>query len=364
MEKAYDVYLDPDFDPIRFANTLVTSTTASTDKEVDLDVPQRKVGYDSAEVDQIVLDVAKEHHKELLACATFSSKIKTQISPIKSELDHVMVSYNRLLRDVVRPYNRAQDLYVELKRLHATTNLLNNLVWYLHLARQLNALCAQSASDPESLYRASMALEEIHSQIRAHPILCSLQIVRAHSASLSNTREQLLGRAHHYLNNLSLTGPDSTLRYALLTLGHDSEKSTLPNATQAYCQSQASSAIAQFSKALPRGMQAVLATTQDTRNRARCIALLQKTLESYNLSSHLEGSHQNVMSEFWRNVASGLNSSIKEQLVRAPQMIRSLDYQKFKSALDNAVVEGGGGVLADGLEVRVLTGALSALQKR
>lgn len=360
----YDVYLDAEFDPIKFANSLVVSTTASTDKNVDLEVPQRKVGYDAAEVDQAVLDVAKLHHKELLACAQQSSSVKSHLSGVKSGLNHVSLSYNRLVRDVVRPYQQAHQLYTSLKRLHATSNLLNNLVWYLHLARQLDALQSQSIKggpgDAEALYRAQLALDEIHSQIRAHPVLCSVQIVRAHSASLKHVREQIVARAIHYINTFSLVGPDATLRYALLCLAHDSDKRVLANATQAYCQTQTNITVSQLAKALPRGTAAVASAAQDARNRARCLNLLQQTIQKHELKSHLDSS-QSVVSEYWRNVASGLNSAVRDLTTRSPGAVRTLDHAKLRSVLEAAVYEGGG-TSQGGLEARVLVGALNALK--
>jgi hypothetical protein len=216
----YDVFLDPSFSPISFANSLVQATNNAGDVEVDLEAPSKRLSYDVEEVEKITNSITEKNYQELINQVSNVSIAQEALVALKSNLDQVNSSYSKLHDDVLNPYEQSQQIYSALRRLHLTSGLLRSLTWYLYLARQLSGQVENSktTSQIDSTYRAAQTLLEIRHQLETNPGLKSLQIIRAHEQSLNDVEQTLKLQAQNTIKFYSLLQDKQKLTFAFQTL--------------------------------------------------------------------------------------------------------------------------------------------------
>ena len=66
----FEAYLEPDFDAINFANSLVISTNGHDNNQLDLRTPLKKLKYDLVELDKRMKWISSTNYESLtLNCA-------------------------------------------------------------------------------------------------------------------------------------------------------------------------------------------------------------------------------------------------------------------------------------------------------
>lgn len=364
----YDIYLDSGFDPIKFANSLVLATNNPSDADVDLSSASKRLGYDLEEVDKLIKTISTENHEQLLAKADDVIVAQSALDIIKENLDSVNTSYAKLYRDIISPYEKSQKMHAALRRVHLTSSLLRILTWYLHLARQLDSLMKSSSVD--ALYQSVQTIKQLQQLVQKNPALNSLHIVRSHSQSLSDQTSRARSQCLHVIRDFSLAQDMQQLSYACLAL-YLLDPKDLTRCISAYLKSQTSASSTQLIRSLSGSLLEFEGAANDSRSRARALNALvsvlksakvdEKDLLSYVISSM---DTQSLVSSYWRDIASAIDSKLRELMLRNPTTTRQLqsNASKMKDIVRTSVFNGGG-VLVNGLEVKVMMNCFSIITR-
>lgn len=379
----YEVFLEPDFSPERFANSLVLATNNASDLAIDLEAPAKRLGYDIEEIDNLINKTAEDNYFQLLEQGTKVQEARQTLKQFKPSIDHVNFSYSKLEKDILQPYRKSRSLHSALKRLHMTSALLRSLTWYLYLARQLWATTQQTTGN--SNYQAAVHLQQVYKQLKASPNLMSLHIIRSHEKSLADISDRLKSQARHSIRTFSYSTDKQTFSYACLTLytlDSDSFVSEIKN----YLIAQVAATSTQISKVLVSSITGFEGAANDARNRARAVNSMNAILSTTNVSNqedddeliperhptqsllsfiHTKTEFRNLVSSYWRDVASNVDTKIRDLAIRNPTAARSLSpsVPRLKEIIQTNVIKGGG-VEPNGLEVKVMANALAALSAR
>ncbi|PSK50352.1 Conserved oligomeric Golgi complex subunit 5 [Elsinoe australis] len=154
----YDTFLDPDFSPTSFANTLVLSTNDPTDTPLDLSTPLSRVLFDVQEVDIHIDNLTTKSAVPLLDYTQRRSDASTRIlDEVSSQLDSLNEGYKRLEKDVIERYEKAEQVRLAADRLCETLKLGRVVSRCLTLGRQFETqmedlgITAASAASSSSL---------------------------------------------------------------------------------------------------------------------------------------------------------------------------------------------------------------------
>lgn len=377
----FDLFLDPEFSAVGFANTLVQATNNTSDIEVDLDTPAKRLDYDLEEVDKIINTTSGENYEQLLDQASNVKLAEESLEPMKKNLEQVNFSYSKLQNDVLKPYDKAEQIYTALKKLHLTSSLLRSLTWYLYLARQLSNIGTNASSS--ELYNAALNLRQVRNQVEINPGLQSLHIIRSHEKTLKEVEQSIRNQAQSKIKFFNLLYDTTSLAPACLAL-YLLDPDALALAVSNFLRNQVSSSVTQFSKALGAPIPSFERAANDSKDRAKVLSSLMNTLDrkppspeeepeleqqlddQFTLLTYIKSSLdiRNPISSYWRDVASGLDGRVREFVMRSPGQAKSMtqNITQLKQAIQNAVIEGEG-VDVSGPEVKVMINSLSPLSR-
>ncbi|KAJ8112607.1 hypothetical protein ONZ43_g5356 [Nemania bipapillata] len=134
----YDTFLDPNFKPSVFANTLVLATNNPTDTPLDLSTPLSKVLFDAQEIDSHI------HHLTTRSAVPLLTHTKEQtdaskkiISEIDNQVKSLNESYKQLEKEVIQKHAEADEVRLVASRLWETLRLGRSVGRCLQLGRQL-----------------------------------------------------------------------------------------------------------------------------------------------------------------------------------------------------------------------------------
>ncbi|KAG5363378.1 hypothetical protein CJU89_2550 [Yarrowia sp. B02] len=369
---AIDQFLENDFDPVAYANQLVLQTSSSRDEDIDLDIPIKKISYDVQHLDDQVRELCRDNHKELLSRVADVSTKEDTLKALEAPMKDVNSSYKKLQTDVLVPYYQADNLYSALKRVHHTTDLLRSLTWYLYLAVQLNSTSDMAGS-------ASL-IRDLHTHAKVHPGLASLQIFRDHQKLLKEAEKKLTLRcvaSVKGVSSVSTSAERNAISSAIVGLAILDERQ-LASAVQSALSNYISQSISLLARSVnsDESLEHAMHTiSQHSRAVSTLGTLLSRAVvpaegddEAVTAVSELpriaDLLDSNLNSKFWRDVASALNLRIKERMTRATPGLKSLqqNHAKLETVVAEAVSRGGGGLTVDGLEAKVMKGALAPLK--
>lgn len=379
----YELFLDPSFSAVGFANSLVQATNNVSDVEVDLDTPAKRLEYDVEEVDKIINETAGENYEQLLEQATNVNLAEESLEPMKKNLEQVNFSYSKLENDVLKPYDKAQEIFTALKRLHLTSSLLRSLTWYLYLARQLSAVGSNAPSN--ELYNAALNLRQVRHQVEINPGLRSLHIIRLHEKALRDVEQSVKNQAQSKVKFFNLLYDTSSITPACLAL-YLLEPDALATAVSNFIRNQVNASSGQFAKSFGAPIPAFERAANDARDRAKVLGNLLATLDreppSTEEESELENEEpseqltmlayvkssldlRNVLSTYWRDLASSLDGRIREFVMRSPSQARTMNQNMdhLKEVIKTNVTGSDPGILSNGPEVKVMINAITAITR-
>ncbi|KAF3928386.1 hypothetical protein ABW21_db0208727 [Orbilia brochopaga] len=171
----FDIFLDPDFSPYSFANTLIHATNNPSDTTLDLSTPLSRVLFDLQEIDTHIHTLTTASAETLLTHAkTSRDNSKLLVESIREQLSHLSASYARLSREVLDRYEVAKPLNTVVENLARTTRLLRGCTRCLLLGRQLEIQLSEAIpsddmrgprrprkEDPKALIRAAYTVVEL-----------------------------------------------------------------------------------------------------------------------------------------------------------------------------------------------------------
>ncbi|SMN22229.1 similar to Saccharomyces cerevisiae YNL051W COG5 Component of the conserved oligomeric Golgi complex (Cog1p through Cog8p) [Maudiozyma saulgeensis] len=185
----FEEFLTDQFNEVRFANDLLRSTNNGVDSTtLDLETPVKKINYDLKEINSRV-DTLINKNPTIMVNQIYKEKSidDTIQSGLKSSLQYLDISYQRLQDDVLIPYTKAQKLQTILNKIHQTSNILRDSLIYIHLATRI-----QEIMDEEqklSIERASQ-VTQLYSQLQ----LAIQQDVNLKSLQVIKTLEIQIGK--------------------------------------------------------------------------------------------------------------------------------------------------------------------------
>ena len=139
----YELFLDPEFSAVQFANSLVTSTNDASDTQLDLSTPLSRVLFDIQEVDTHIHNLTSKNAIDLLRYTQVQSDASTHIvQEVEAQVASLTEGYKRLEENVVQRYEVAEEVRVTVERLWQTVKLGRAVGRCLLLGRQLEAQMA------------------------------------------------------------------------------------------------------------------------------------------------------------------------------------------------------------------------------
>lgn len=161
----YETFLDPDFSPAAFANTLVTSTNNANDTPLDLATPLSRVLFDLQEIDTHIHNLTTKSALPLLAHTQDQANAAQRIlKEVEDQVASLTDGYQRLEREVLRKWESAEEARVASENSWAALRLARAVGRCITLGRQLEGQLAEvtgrgtGKEDHRAMVRASNTL--------------------------------------------------------------------------------------------------------------------------------------------------------------------------------------------------------------
>ncbi|KAJ5468070.1 hypothetical protein N7475_005822 [Penicillium sp. IBT 31633x] len=136
----YEAFLDPEFSPASFANTLVTSTNNATDTPLDLSTPLSRVLFDLQEIDTHIHALTTKSALPLLSHTQEQTAAADRIlQESGTQIASVTQGYERLQKEVVQKWEVADEARIAAENSLATVRLARAVARCLTLGRQLES---------------------------------------------------------------------------------------------------------------------------------------------------------------------------------------------------------------------------------
>ena len=232
----YETFLDPNFSPASFANSLVLATNNPSDTPLDLSTPLSRVLFDVQEIDTHIHTLTTKSALPLLNYTKDQNDAGQRIvSEVEAQVANLTDGYQRLEREVIQRYETADEVRIAVERLWQTVKIGRGVGRCLLLARQLEAQMGEVGP-------GSAAKKEDHrAMIRAANTLLTIRQLLAASGS-DEEGEHLLGiNLISSLQNGLLASSDSTLQSRGQQIIREFSMSSLapsPNGAATYAQSE------------------------------------------------------------------------------------------------------------------------------
>lgn len=140
----YEAFLDPDFSPAGFANTLVQSTNNATDTPLDLSTPLSRVLFDLQEIDTHIHTLTTKSALPLLSHTRDQTDAAEHIlGETGTQIKSVTQGYERLEKEVLQKWQAADEARIAAEKSLATVRLARAVARCLTLGRQLESQVAE-----------------------------------------------------------------------------------------------------------------------------------------------------------------------------------------------------------------------------
>jgi Golgi transport complex subunit 5 len=170
----YEVFLDPEFSSISFANKLVLSTNDPNDVPLDLSTPLSKVLFDVQEIDTHIDTLTTKSALPLLEFTNTRADASQRIlDEVEGQVESLLAAYKTLQREVVARHEAAEQVKLVAERLNQTVRLARGLSRSLLLGRQLEAQMTEYSgggikkSDFRAMVRAANTLATLKTLLLA-----------------------------------------------------------------------------------------------------------------------------------------------------------------------------------------------------
>ena len=390
----YETFLDPDFSPTSFANSLVLATNNPSDTPLDLSTPLSRVLFDVQEVDTHIHTLTTKSALPLLNYTKDQDTAGQRIvSEVEAQVANLTDGYQRLEREVVQRYEAADEVRIAVERLWQTVKIGRGVGRCLLLGRQLEAQMGECGTgsaakreDHRAMVRAANTLLTIRQLLAASgPSEEGEHLLRINL--ISNLQSGLLASSDSTLQNLgqqiirefsmsslapSPSGPATYAQSeetkartisALLAL-HLLSPQLLLSALQSYLRTSLTSSLASIGRALAN-LPNLDRTLLEVSARCQNIVALEALLESVKAPSHPIRETQNgggepsnflrpllaaletssLPSYFWRSLAEGLAGRVSDLVARGGVNARTLrsHRDRVRESIRDCVFKGSQG---------------------
>ncbi|KAL8680425.1 MAG: hypothetical protein Q9186_003385 [Xanthomendoza sp. 1 TL-2023] len=236
----YETFLDPDFSPTAFANSLVIATNNPSDTPIDLSTPLSRVLFDIQEIDTHIHTLTTKSAIPLLThTKTQADAGQKIVSEVEAQVASLTDGYQRLEKEVIQRYEEANQVRIAVERLWETVQVGRALARCLTLGRQLETQMAEVGGVGGTT--GSTKKEDHRAMVRAsNTLLAARQIL---SASGPNEEGEHLSKINliTYLQNSVITPSETSLRNRAQQIIREFSLSSLASSSAApttYAQSE------------------------------------------------------------------------------------------------------------------------------
>ena len=390
----YETFLDPNFSPTSFANSLVLATNNPSDTPLDLSTPLSRVLFDVQEVDTHIHTLTTKSALPLLNYTKAQDDAGQRIvSEVETQVANLTDGYQRLEREVIQRYEAADEVRVAVERLWQTVKIGRGVGRCLLLGRQLEAQMGEigigsavKKEDHRAMIRAANTLLTIRQLLAASgsdeegehllriDLISNLQsgLVASSDSTLQNRGQQIVREFSMSSLAPSPSGPATYAQSeetkartisALLTL-HLLSPQLVLSALQSYLRTSLTSSLASIARALAN-LPNLDRTLLEVSARCQNIVALEALLETVKAPSHQtketkpgEGETSNFLlpllaaldtsslpSYFWRSLAEGLAGRVSDLVARGGVNARTLRSQRdrVRDSIRDCVFKGSQG---------------------
>ena len=390
----YETFLDPDFSPTSFANSLVLATNNPSDTPLDLSTPLSRVLFDVQDVDTHIHTLTTKSALPLLNYTKDQDDAGQRIvSEVEAQVANLTEGYQRLQKEVIQRYEAADEIRVAVERLWQTVKIGRGVGRCLLLGRQLEAQMgevgtrgAAKKEDHRAMIRAANTLLTIRQLLAAsgpgeegeHLLRINL-ISSLQSGLLASSDSNLQNRGQQIIREFSMSSlapsPSGPATYAqseetkartisaLVTL-HLLSPQLLLSALQSYLRTSLTSSLASIARALAN-LPNLDRTLLEVSARCQNIVALEALLETVKAPSHPTNQTESGSSElsnflqpllaaldtsslpsyFWRSLAEGLAGRVSDLVARGGLNARTLRSQRdrVRESIRDCVFKGSQG---------------------
>ncbi|ODV96979.1 hypothetical protein PACTADRAFT_48762 [Pachysolen tannophilus NRRL Y-2460] len=395
----FEAFLENDFNAMEFANELILATNTNYDNELDLTTPSKRLGYDLNEVDKRVVTLAGDNYEILMKEVNKLDDVQMHFQLLNPSLTQVNKSFSKLDKDIVKPYTEAMELHGALKRIHTTSTLLRSATYFIHLIQNLeeasnNEMIGQSPF--RDLVKACNHYNSLKKHLNDSPYLKSLKIVRDYDSILQTHKLKFQDVCRLNFKNFKPTTDQGIIANILIAYSIISPEG-LCNSVQQFLNDQVSISLNILSKTLtsPRNFENAF---KDVTNKGLIISKISTkmsqlswSVNTNNVSISSSNSNQNndsntnnspgtmleevskildlqsFLSAFWRDIATGFESKLKETLNRGGPVAKSL--RTYGTSIRNSIKHNilssdfSETMKEDGIEARMMLNSVNALDK-
>lgn len=390
----YETFLDPDFSPTSFANSLVLATNNPSDTPLDLSTPLSRVLFDVQEVDTHIHTLTTKSALPLLHYTKEQDNAGRHIvNEVKAQVASLTDGYQRLEREVIHRYEAADEVRIAVERLWQTVKIGRAVGRCLLLSRQLEAQMGEVGTsagakkeDHRAMIRAATTLLVIRQLLEASdPDEEGEQLSRIHlitnlkTSLLASSDSTLQSKGQQIIREFSMSSlapiPSGPTTYAqseetkarttsaLLTL-HLLSPQFLLSALQSYLRTSLTSSLASIARALAN-LPNLDRTLIEVSARCQNIVALESLLEGVKSPPNPTKEISNAKSEmtnflkpllaaldtsslpsyFWRSLAEGLAGRVSDLVARGGVNARTLRAQRerVRESIRDCVLKGSQG---------------------
>ncbi|KAL8866942.1 MAG: hypothetical protein Q9174_005982 [Haloplaca sp. 1 TL-2023] len=235
----FEAFLDPDFSPTAFANSLVIATNNPSDVPIDLKTPLSRVLFDIQEIDTHIDSLTTRSAIPLLTHTKNQANAGQHIvNEVEAQVASLSEGYQRLQKEVIQRHEEADEVRIAVERLWETVKVGRAVTRCLTLGRQLETQMAEVNGGGSG----STAKKEDHrSMTRASNTLLSIRGILTASGPGDEGEQLSKVDLITYLQNSVLTPSESSLRNRAQQIIREFSMSSLApssNAPSTYAQSE------------------------------------------------------------------------------------------------------------------------------
>ncbi|RLV94510.1 Conserved oligomeric Golgi complex subunit 5 [Spathaspora sp. JA1] len=208
----FEAFLEPDFDPIHFANELLLGTNGSDNIELDLATPIKKLRFDIDECNKRMSSIASTNYEDLVTNFSTIENVQSILSGhINPQLERINAPFNRIKQEIIEPFDEAVKLNNALKRIHQTLNLLRSASFFIVLVQQLEELEQGDTFSVDDSHGDVVRLARLHLQIKqlyqsasgedTSTHILSVKLIRDYQSIEISRRSTLINLCSQLINN-------------------------------------------------------------------------------------------------------------------------------------------------------------------
>lgn len=409
----YGDYLSKSFNAGDLANRLLLETNNTQDSEIELETSIKKLDFDISDLNSKIDDNVRENSGLLIEELAQVEEFKDEIKIIQPSVNQLNNSFQRLEDEIIKPYNECVNLQMALKKVHQTNKLLRSLTFAIYLINKIEEIDKSennlSVKPFKQLYNLSTLLRELTSYInnpslklikliRDYVQFSEILIKRCQNVIQVQIRNLLKFPIQEYVTNTTGAGSDQDAEKSLFNLLSSKllldEKNLVSSIELIYAASSKHS------------INLILRNLNNTKylpsyinsleRPSRLIAQLEKCMKSIkwvddsksentevsiwnhlistNASLILGGDEEiqscRLLDRYWREIALGVDSGVREVVNRGGPIVRNL--KNIKGELEKSIgqvvsssySEKEEPFRADKLEYRMMLNSITNFERR